>query len=378
MGLVVEGAEEEAVRPLVIVGDEGDGMRAVQKRAVVGLDEGDAELGEEPVRQRSFVQGCGERDVDVDHRPHTKVRGRYRHRASIGTTLCSNNYGMSFLAVIPSPDSGSLALGPLELRAYGLMIAIGVIAAVLMARRRWAAVGGDPDLVDAMALRAVPAGLLGARAYHVLTDWKAYDGRWLDALKIWEGGLGIPGGLVAGMVVAVIYLRRQGIDIPRFADAAIPGIPLAQAIGRLGNWFNQELFGRPTDLPWALAIDADKRPEAYAAEPTFHPTFLYEGLWNLGLMAVLLWYDRRGRHAPGELLWIYVAGYGLGRLAVESLRIDQASLLAGVRVNIWTASAAVIVGVIMAVRTRRIGSRQPMEDGEPVHRPLGDGSNIVG
>ena len=285
----------------------------------------------------------------------------------------------SLFAVLPSPDSGSLALGPLQLRAYGLMIALGVIAAVLMARRRWAAVGGDPELVDAMALRAVPAGLVGARLYHVLTDWRAYEGRWLDAVKIWEGGLGIPGGLIAGMVVAVIYLRRDGVDIPRFADAAIPGIPLAQAIGRLGNWFNQELFGRPTDLPWALAIDADKRPEAYAAEPTFHPTFLYEGIWNLCLMVALLWYDRRGRHAPGELLWIYVAGYGLGRLAVESLRIDQASLLAGVRVNIWTSGAAVVLGIVMTVRTRRkAGHARPMGDGGPAHRPLGDGSNIAG
>ena len=256
------------------------------------------------------------------------------------------------LGSIPSPSSSTLPIGPLELRAYGLMIALGVLAAVALARRRWAQVGGDPSLVDAMAIRAVPAGLIGARLYHVLTDWQRFQGRWWHVFAVWEGGLGIPGGLLAGCAVGALYVRRQSVDITRFADAVIPAVPLAQAVGRLGNWFNQELFGRPTDLPWGLEIDAAHRPERYLEAATFHPTFLYEALWNLGLMAFLLWRSRRGRPAPGELLWAYVAGYGLGRLAVESLRIDPASQVFGLRINLWVAAAAVVFGTVMVVRLR--------------------------
>jgi prolipoprotein diacylglyceryl transferase len=224
--------------------------------------------------------------------------------------------------------------------------------------------GGDAELVDQMALRAVPAGLIGARLYHVVTDWRSYSGRWPDVIKVWEGGLGIPGGLVAGIVVALIYLRRQRVDWASFADAVVPAIPLAQAIGRLGTWFNQELYGRPTHLPWGLEIDPDHRPAAFAEVATFHPTFLYEALWNLGLVVILVVFDRRIRHAPGEVLWIYVAGYGLGRLWIESLRIDSASLVLGVRVNIFVALSAVIVGVAMAFRTRRRWRRARVSDRE--------------
>ncbi len=259
----------------------------------------------------------------------------------------------AILAAIPSPPSDAIDLGPLQLRAYGLAIAVGVLAAVWLARRRWASIGGDPGLVDQLAVRAVPAGLVGARLYHVVTDWRSYQGRWLEALEIWQGGLGIPGGLIGGIVVGVVFLRRRGIDVATFADAAVPGIPLAQAIGRLGNWFNQELYGRPTDLPWALEIDPDHRPAATPEAVTFHPTFLYEALWNLGLLVVLLVLSRSGRHARGQLLWIYVAGYGLGRFVVETLRSDPASLVLGVRVNLWTSAAAVVGGAFMAWRSSR-------------------------
>jgi prolipoprotein diacylglyceryl transferase len=250
------------------------------------------------------------------------------------------------LASIPSPPSPVIDIGPLSLRWYGVMIALGVLVAVEIARRRWAAKGGDPDEIVAIAMWAVPAGLVGARLYHVLTDWRDYQGRWLDAVKIWEGGLGIPGGLAAGVLVGVWVAHRRGMDLRRAADAVVPAIPVGQAIGRLGNWFNQELFGGPTGLPWGLEIDPERRPARYADQATFHPAFLYEGLWNLGLAAWLVWLDRRHRVRPGQILPLWVAGYGVGRFLVESVRIDPASLVWGIRVNHWVAALAVVGGLI--------------------------------
>jgi prolipoprotein diacylglyceryl transferase len=275
------------------------------------------------------------------------------------------------VASIPSP--GSNAIGPF--RAYGLMIAIGVIAAVEMARRRFRARGGDPEDITTIALWAVPAGLIGARLYHVITDWKDYfPDRPLDALKVWEGGLGIPGGIILGVAVGVYVGYRKGIRLPVGLDAVAPALPLAQAIGRLGNWFNQEVFGRPTDLPWGLEIDPVRRPVGYEQAATFHPTFLYEGLWNLALMAFLIWIDRRRVLRPGNVFVLYVAGYGLGRLWVESLRIDAASLILGVRVNIWTSVLAIVgAAVVLAIRGVR---RRPDDDDEPYvdgHRHDGAG-----
>lgn len=250
------------------------------------------------------------------------------------------------LASIPSPGSASLEIGPLTLRFYGLMIALGVLAAVEIARARWRAKGGDPDDILEIGKWAVPAGLVGARLYHLLTDWRNYQGRWLDGFKIWEGGLGIPGGLILGVLVGVFVARRNGIDLRRVTDAAIPGIPVAQAIGRLGNWFNQELYGGPTDLPWAVEIDPRHRPDRFADEATFHPTFLYEGLWNLVLAALLVWIDRRRVLKPGQILPLWVVGYGVGRFLVESVRIDPASLIFGVRVNLWVSAIAIVGGLI--------------------------------
>jgi prolipoprotein diacylglyceryl transferase len=250
------------------------------------------------------------------------------------------------LASIPSPPSPYLEIGPLNLRFYGLMIALGVWAAIEIARVRWRARGGDPDQIYTIAKWAVPAGLIGARLYHVATDWRSYQGRWLDAFKIWEGGLGIPGGLLLGVLVGVWVARREGLDLREGADAIIPGIPVAQAIGRLGNWFNQEVFGGPTDLPWGLEIDPGRRPARYADEDTFHPTFLYEGLWNLALAGLLIWLDRRRVLRPGQILPLWVVGYGVGRFLVESVRIDAASLVLGVRVNHWVSAIAVIGGLV--------------------------------
>ncbi len=260
---------------------------------------------------------------------------------------------------IPSPSSGTL--GPLHM--YGLMIALGVLAAIEVARMRWRDRGGDPDDVYVIALWAVPAGLIGARLYHLATDWRSYEGRWGDAVKIWEGGLGIPGGVALGVAVGVWVAHRRGMRIPVALDAIIPGIPLAQAIGRLGNWWNQELFGRPSDLPWAVEISPDKAAAAgYPGVATFHPTFLYEMLWNLGLFAVLVVIDRRRSLRPGNLLPIYIGGYFLGRLWIEALRVDTASTVLGLRINIWL-SILGIVGAVAVLVVRGVRHRPDDDDG---------------
>jgi prolipoprotein diacylglyceryl transferase len=269
---------------------------------------------------------------------------------------------LTLLASIPSPPDDGISIGPLDLRAYGLAIAVGVLVAVGIARRRWAARGGDPEVIGEIAVWAVPAGLVGARLYHVVTDWHRFDDAPLDAFKVWEGGLGIPGGILGGAVVGVLVAKRRGYHVPGLMDAVAPALPVAQAIGRLGNWFNQELFGRPTDLPWGLEIDRDHRPDRYLDVETFHPTFLYEALWNLALAALLVWIGRRGVLRAGQLFWLYVAGYGLGRLWVESLRIDEATRIGGVRVNIWVSALAIVAALAVFLWRQR----QPDEpDPEP-------------
>ncbi len=269
------------------------------------------------------------------------------------------------LASIPSPSGSAIHLGPLQLRAYGLAIAMGVLVAVVVAQRRWAARGGDPADISSLAVWSVAAGLIGARAYHVITDHQRFQGRWLHAFAVWEGGLGIPGGLLAGVLAGVVIARRRGLPAAELLDVVAPAIPLAQAIGRLGNWFNQELFGRPTTLPWALRIDPEHRPDAYTQFATFHPTFLYEALWNLALAGLLVLYERhRAQGRPGRLFALYVAGYGLGRLWVEALRIDEASTIAGIRVNIWVS----ILAVAGATAWLIIYRRPPV----PVDRPPSD------
>ncbi len=254
---------------------------------------------------------------------------------------------VGLLGALPSPSTNSLSIGPLELRAYGLMIALGALTAVAWSRRRQAARGRDPEDMSTIGLWAVPAGLVGSRLYHVATDWRSFQGRWEDVPALWQGGLGIPGGLMAGVAVGVLVARRRGLSMAGAMDVMVPTIPVAQAIGRWGNWFNQEVFGRPTDLPWALEIDAAHRPSGYSEAATFHPTFLYEGLWNVVLAIFLVRIERRGVLRPGYLVGLWVFGYGLGRLWVEALRVDQASLIVGVRVNTWMALAAIAVGAVV-------------------------------
>lgn len=246
------------------------------------------------------------------------------------------------LASIPSPSFDSL--GPFRL--YGLCIALGVIAAVTLSAHRWERKGGDPDDIYSIAIWAVPAGVIGSRIYHVATDWKSYQDDWIDAFKITQGGLGIPGGIFFGVLVGYLVVRVRKLPARQLLDCVAPALPLAQAIGRLGNYFNQEVFGRPTDLPWGLEIAPEHRPADYPASETFHPTFLYEGLWNVGLCVFLIWFDRKRKVPPGYLFPMYVLGYAIGRLWVESLRSDPASLILGVRINIWM---SVIVGLIALV-----------------------------
>jgi prolipoprotein diacylglyceryl transferase len=245
----------------------------------------------------------------------------------------------SLFAAIPSPSSGVLEIGPLDLRAYGLMIALGVVAAVWLFGRRLEAAGvGTRDDASGAALWAVPAGIIGARLYHVATDWDRFSGDFWAIFKIWKGGLGIPGGMALGILVGIWALWRRGIPLGPALTAVAPALPLAQAIGRWGNWFNQELFGKPTDLPWALKIDDSKAIDAgYAPGTTFHPTFLYESLWNLALCGLLIWIGKRFRLRPGRLLAVYILGYGIGRFWVEGLRVDPAKEGGGLRLNQWMA-----------------------------------------
>jgi len=264
-------------------------------------------------------------------------------------------------SLIPSPDQGVWHLGPIPIRAYALCILAGIAAAIWLGERRWRARGGRPGLVIDTAAWMVPFGVIGGRVYHVLTSWSQYfgpDGDPARALRIWEGGLGIWGAVALGGVGAWIGARRQGVGLPPLADVIAPGIVLAQAMGRIGNWFNNELYGSPTNLPWGLQVhewnDAAGRavlgPDGAALlKPgLYHPTFLYELLWDVGVCLVLLWVDRRWRPGHGRLFALYVALYTAGRFWIEILRIDPAPHVLGLRLNVWT-SIVVFTGAVVYI-----------------------------
>lgn len=245
------------------------------------------------------------------------------------------------LASIPSPSRNVIEIGPLDIRIYGLMIALGVILAVWFFGWRMQKRGINQEIAVSLAWVVVPAGIIGARLYHVITDWRRFsdEDRWGDVFKIWEGGLGIPGAVIAGVLAGAVLCRMRGWSLAEMLDTGAPALLAAQAVGRLGNWFNQELFGRPTDLPWGLEIDEANRPAEFFYDSTFHPTFLYEALWMLALMGLLLWLDKLRKLPVGHLFALYVLGYASGRIGIEFLRVDPASELAGVRVNVWVMSA---------------------------------------
>lgn len=238
---------------------------------------------------------------------------------------------------IPSPDASIWYLGPLPLRAYALAIIVGALLAVWIGERRFQRAGGRAGAITDIAMWAIPFGIIGARIYHVLTDPQLYFAAGQDparALFIWEGGLGIWGAISGGALGAWIAARRYDLSFPAIADALAPGLLVAQAVGRIGNWFNQELFGRPTTQPWGLEIDLAYRPDGYAQFETFHPTFLYEALWNLTAAAILVWVIApRITLGRGRLFAAYVMLYTAGRFFIEGLRIDPANELGIFRVN---------------------------------------------
>ncbi|WP_116051552.1 prolipoprotein diacylglyceryl transferase [Amycolatopsis palatopharyngis] len=278
-----------------------------------------------------------------------------------------NSAAAVFLANIPSPDRGVWFIGPIPLRAYALCIIAGIVIAIWWGERRWIARGGSKGTVIDIAVYAVPFGLVGGRLYHVITDYQLYFGEGrnpLDALKIWDGGLGIWGAIALGGVGAWIACRRRGIPLPAVADAVAPGIVVAQAVGRLGNYFNQELYGGPTDLPWALEI-YERAPDAISGvavsdipERIVHPTFLYELLWNLGVALLLVWADRKFRLGHGRVFALYVAGYTAGRFWIELMRADTANEILGLRVNVWTSVLLFTGAVIYLIVAARRGPRE--------------------
>lgn len=290
------------------------------------------------------------------------------------------------LLAIPSPSQGVWHLGPFPVRAYALCIIAGVIIAVSLGNRRFMARGGPAGFVADCAMWAVPAGLIGARIYHVLTDFHAYFGadRGTEQVwQIWKGGLGIPGGVLGGFVAGWAYARHRGVPMPLLADAVAPGIAFAQSIGRWGNWFNQELFGRPTSLPWGLEISPDKRPLGYDTVATFQPTFLYESIWDLGTGLVVIWLDRRFRLGHGRAFALYVAVYAAGRFWIEYLRIDAADRFGPLRLNDWTALIAFVGAIayfLISARTRpgRESFPSPTTDaGDPPAGTTGDDDATV-
>jgi prolipoprotein diacylglyceryl transferase len=278
------------------------------------------------------------------------------------------------IAYFPSPPQGVWHLGPIPLRAYALFIIIGIIAALLIGDRRWQARGGERGVIYDIALWAVPFGLIGGRLYHLATDWRTYFGEGgagpIAALRIWDGGLGIWGAVALGGVGAWIACRRRGIPLPAFGDAIAPGIVLAQAIGRIGNYFNQELFGRETTMPWGLEIFYRRDPAGFVDVHSLdgvstgqlamvvQPTFLYELLWNLLVFAILIYLDRRFSIGHGRLFAAYVALYCVGRFCIELLRDDTATHIAGIRINSFT-SMFVFIGAVVYLILAPKGREDP-------------------
>ena len=270
-------------------------------------------------------------------------------------------------AGIPSPSSAVWYLGPIPVRAYALCILTGVFVAVWWSDRRYRARGGRPDLVLDVAIVAVPAGIVGARLYHVVSSPDDYFGPNGDLSRIpqtWQGGLGIWGGIAGGVLAGMLLLRHRGLRVAPLADAVAPTLLVAQAIGRLGNWFNQELYGAPTTLPWGLRIDDAHLPadSTYPPGTLFHPTFLYEALWNLVGAVLLVWIGRRmvarSGVTGGRLMWIYLMVYTAGRVWIEMLRIDEAETVLGLRLNVWTSIIIFFVGAIGLA----LASRRPLSD----------------
>ncbi len=276
------------------------------------------------------------------------------------------------LLSIPSPSSGVVDIGPLTLHMYGLMLLAGIAACIWLTGVRWVRQGGDWDLVFRVAVWGVGFGIVGARAYHDLTSWnevQAID-HWWAPFAVWRGGLGVWGGILLGVLAGAVIVRRSGNSVFRFMDAAAPGLLLAQGIGRIGNWWNQELFGKPTDLPWGLEIDVEHRPAGHELDATFHPTFLYELVYDSLMVLALLWLDRRYRFKPPALFALYVSVYTFGRFFEELLRIDPSHHFAGLRLNAWVSVAVFVISTAFFVWWQFLRKGEPdVAPARPVSGP---------
>ena len=273
---------------------------------------------------------------------------------------------------IPSPPAewSQFSVGPLTIHAYALFILAGIFFAIWLTTKRWVERGGDAEVVADIAVWAVPFGIIGGRIYHVISTPGPYfgaGGNPVDALKIWEGGLGIWGAVALGVVGAWIGCKRKGVSLLAFIDSVAPAVLIAQAIGRLGNWFNQELFGAPTTLPWGLQIDPAFRPTGFEQYETFHPTFLYEMVWALAGAALIVYLDRKWQLYGGRVFWLYVLVYTSGRLWIEALRIDTAVKVGGLRINVWVSLAVLALALFMFVW---LGRRQRLAGAAPARNTL--------
>ena len=277
---------------------------------------------------------------------------------------------MNIATSIPSPSHGVWHLGPVPLRAYAFLILIGIYAAVYVGDKRFVARGGKAGQVAEVAMWAVPFGVIGGRVYHVLTDWSAYFGPggkgFLGTLKIWEGGLGIWGAIALGALGAFIGSQRENVPFLPFADSVAPGIIIAQGIGRWGNYFNQELFGKPTKLPWGLEIAPQFRPAGYEQYTTFHPTFLYESIACFAIAYILIWADKKFLLGHGRVFALYVAMYCSARGLIESMRIDEAHHILGVRLNVFTAVVLGFSALAFYVRSLELHPGRELISGTPV------------
>jgi prolipoprotein diacylglyceryl transferase len=282
------------------------------------------------------------------------------------------------LGSIPSPSSGTFSLGPLTLHMYGVMLLLGIAACIWLTGRRWVSWGGDWDLIFRVALWGVVAGVIGARLYHDLTSWNqdpAIHQHWWGFAAVWDGGLGIWGAIPFGVATGAWVVRRSGNSVRLMMDAVAPGLLLAQAIGRWGNYWNQELYGKPTSLPWGLKIDAAHRVNGYANFSTFQPTFLYEFLWDLGGVGFLLWIDRRFTLRRPALFALYVAWYTTFRTFEEVLRIDPSNHFLHMRVNFWVSLGVWVLSVAFFVWWQFL--RAPSTKPVPKPRPVPTGPRMA-
>jgi prolipoprotein diacylglyceryl transferase len=270
---------------------------------------------------------------------------------------------VSFLASIPSPSSGTIDLGPFTIHMYGLMLLLAIAASCALTGYRWVKWGGDWDLVFRVAVWGVASGIVGARLYHDVTSWNEVPDHWWGPFAVWQGGLGVWGGILFGVLAGAWIVHRSGQSVRLFMDAVAPGLLLAQGIGRIGNWFNQELFGKPTDLPWGLEIDPQHRPPGYFDHATFHPTFLYELTYDVIGVAILLWVDRRFSIRRPALFALYVSYYCFGRFFEELLRVDPAHEFLGLRLNAWVSIAVFVLSTAFFIWWQFI--RTPSNDDRP-------------